>query len=183
MNNFFITSVKSLKQTGTVSPSSKFLIKKIVRAIDFQRNRTILEFGTGNGCITEAILANMSDKAVLHSFELNDHFFQLSRKKFKHAPNIKVHNENALDFEQVIGLHQHETVDCVVSSLPLTLLKNEDIHLLIKRVKKRLKPGGYFIQYQYSLDKLRYFKKQFKQVSVSYTLRNIPPAFVYSCSV
>lgn len=153
----------------------------MLRNIDFKSNQIIIEFGAGNGCITETILEKMPKTNTLHVFELNDKFYQLCQQKFNRFPNIKIHNENALEFEKVIELKADEKVDYVISSLPLTLLKKEDINTLMRRVKKRLNPNGYFIQYQYSLDKLSYFKKQFTYVDLSCTLINLPPAFVYTC--
>jgi len=181
MENFFMTCLKSLKQAGTISPSSKYLIEKIVKDIDFREGQTIVEFGTGNGCITEVLLQNMQPHSKLHSFELNTNFWQFSQEKFKGNRTLEIHNKNAVNYDQIEALSQLNSIDYFVSSLPLTLLKNEDIDILMNKIKNSLKEDGKFIQYQYSLDKFSYLKRQFDQVQRSYTMLNLPPAFVYCC--
>jgi len=176
-----MTCLKSLKQSGTISPSSKYLIGKIIRDIDFREGQTIVEFGTGNGCITEVLLNNMMPNSQLHSFELNTNFWRFSQDKFKGVDNLKIHNLNAVSYDEIEALSQANSIDYFVSSLPLTLLNNKDIDILMNKVKCSLKEDGKFIQYQYSLDKFAYLKRQFDQVQRSYTLLNFPPAFVYCC--
>lgn len=176
-----MTCLKSLKQSGTISPSSKYLIGKIIRDIDFREGQTIVEFGTGNGCITEVLLNNMMPNSQLHSFELNTNFWQFSQEKFKGVKNLELHNANAVQYDHIKALSQSNSIDYFVSSLPLTLLKNKDIDILMNKVKSSLKDNGKFIQYQYSLDKFAYLKRQFDQVQRSYTLLNFPPAFIYCC--
>jgi len=70
-----------------------------------------------------------------------------------------------------------------VSSLPLTLLKEEDVIDLLDKIPNYLKKEGYFVQYQYSLGKYRLLKQKFARVNVDFTLRNVPPSFVYKCIV
>jgi phospholipid N-methyltransferase len=45
-----------------------------------------------------------------------------------------------------------------------------------------LRPDGTFLQYQYSLKHRRALEQRYPQVRLGFTLRNFPPAFVYSCS-
>jgi len=183
MNNFFLTALKSLKQTGTVTPSSKFLIRKITNNIDFQEHQTIVEFGMGDGCVTEILVEKIKPNTHLHGFELNDEFFEFCEKKFENYQHVNIYQENALDFEKAMNLTSEKSVDYFVSGLPLSLLKNKDIDTLVERMKYQLKPNGKYVQFQYSTDKLSYLKKHFGQVKLSYVLRNFPPAFVYSCQV
>ena len=72
MNNFFVSTLKSLSQTGTVAPSSKYLIKEILQRITFEPNQILIEFGTGNGCITDALISRMDSSSILYSLEINN---------------------------------------------------------------------------------------------------------------
>ena len=44
---FIKESLKSLKEVGTIFPSSKFVVEKMVEPINFEKNLTILELGSG----------------------------------------------------------------------------------------------------------------------------------------
>ena len=52
---------------------------------------------------------------------------------------------------------------------------------IIIEVNAQLNDQGEFIQFQYSLQSFKLFKKVFNKVSVRPCLFNMPPAFVYSC--
>lgn len=182
MKNFFTTSIRSIRQTGTISPSSRHLVSDMMNNIRFEGKQLFVEFGTGDGCITEALLSGMSEDSKLISFELNDDFYRFAKKKFAGDPRVLICNENALNIDSTDYLEEEEEVDYIVSSLPLTLLKQREVLTLLVKVKDRLKPGGRFIQYQYSLGKLNELKRAFQDVSLNYTILNIPPAFVYTCT-
>ena len=182
MNSYIKICLKSLGQTGTICPSSKYLIKEITQHIDFSKDITIVEFGTGDGCITEMLYEKMSPKSHLFSFELNEEFYHISKEKFQGVENVEVLNESALFFDTIKRLSDSGSVDYVISSLPLSLLEESEIDDLMSKVKGALKSEGKYIQYQYSLGKWRYLKNLFKKVKLDFTIRNLPPAVVYSCS-
>lgn len=92
-------------------------------------------------------------------------------------------NGSAFAFDQFLEQHQIQKVDQYISSLPLSLLNENDIENLLAKVKAHLHPQGVFIQYQYSLDKYDLLKSHFKEVKLSFTPLNFPPAFVYRCSI
>ena len=58
---------------------------------------------------------------------------------------------------------------------------------LVERIlamsKSCLAPDGLFLQYQYSLSQRAALERCFGDVRVGFTLANIPPAFVYECSL
>ena len=53
---FIKESLKSLKEVGTILPSSKFVIEKMVEPINFEKKLTIFELGPGGGVITKKLL-------------------------------------------------------------------------------------------------------------------------------
>ena len=58
-SNFLGEFIKGRKTVGAVAPSSKFLMKKMIAPIDFQKADVIVELGPGNGVFTKAILERM----------------------------------------------------------------------------------------------------------------------------
>jgi phospholipid N-methyltransferase len=181
MDSFLKVAISSLKTSGTVKPSSKYLIDNCLRDVDFINAKNIIEFGAGDGCITQEIANRMNLNTQLFSFEFNPNFYHHCFKKFAHQPQVKMLDFSALDFDKVLKENQIEQVDFIVSSLPLTLFDEADIDLLLAKVKTHLKPDGHFVQYQYTLGQYFKLKKKFKNVNVQFTFRNIPPAFIYTC--
>ena len=97
--------------------------------------------------------------------------------------NIFILNQSALDLDLILREQSIEKVDFIVSSLPLAILKEEEKKSLLGKIKRNLKEGGVFVQYQYSLGSLKELKSFFRRVDIELTIRNLPPAFIYKCYV
>src|SRR5258708_26661232 len=59
---------------GSVMPSSRFLIDRLLGQVDWARANTIVEYGPGVGTITSHILERMSPDARLVVIEKNEDF-------------------------------------------------------------------------------------------------------------
>ena len=176
--SFTLEGFKNLKQTGSLFRSSKGLAKKLTRMVDDSKSMVIVELGAGDGIITRRILSRMSPSSELRAFEIN-------RSYEKHLDKIDdkrltIHYSCVSDIIYKFKMNQ---VDCVISCLPLANLDKHFKNQLISDIKHILKPGGDLIQYQYSINDLRFFKHNFSRMNTRLFIRNIPPAFIYSCKV
>lgn len=181
MKSFFKEAISTIKTSGTIKPSSKYLIKDCLKDIDFEKSKTIFEFGSGDGCITQELASRMCDNTELYSFETNPKFYTHCFDKFSTKNNVHLLNSSAFEFDDVLRESSVNQVDCIVSSLPLALFKKTEVKNLLNKAYKYLKSGGVFIQYQYSLREYRELRKTFDSVDIDLTLRNLPPAFIYEC--
>ncbi len=172
--------IKSFKTSGTITPSSKVLIKALLAPIDFEEARCIVELGPGTGCVTHAILQRMHPDCVLICFEVNSDFVeQLSAIE---DPRLHVVNCCASSIRTVLDELGIEEADHIVSSLPLALIDNVVVKKILASVRANLREGGRFLQYQYSLSNYSELKPIFSNVKLDFTFRNMPPAFVYECT-
>ncbi|WGD35576.1 methyltransferase [Olleya sp. YS] len=178
--NFLKESLKSLKTSGTLFPSSRFLTNRLLKGIDFDKANLIVEFGPGNGKITKDILKQLHPESKLIIFEINDNFYD---ELLKIQDNrLVVVNQSANSILDIIKTHGFEAVDYVVSSLPLTNIPKPITDTILENTYKSLKPKGYFFQYQYSLTYYSALKEVFNgNVTLGFEPFNIPPAFIYSC--
>jgi phospholipid N-methyltransferase len=162
-------------------PSSRFLAKKMLKNIDFNKAKVIVEYGAGNGVITKHILNNMRDDAILLCFEINKNFYDhLKEIDDDRLILLDVSAEHIIDI-----LHEKDIkdVDYFISSLPLSIIPQKIGKKILNNSKKALKDNGIFIQYQYSLSFYKILKDVFedKNVNLHYEILNIPPAFIYKC--
>jgi len=178
---FFTEAITTIKQSGTVAPSSSFLVRKMIEPINFNKKNVIVEFGTGNGCITNVLLERLGRNSKIYSFELNENFFSQCLRKLPKDNRLHILNQSALAFDEILKERGIEKVDYFVSSLPLSLFDEKDIDLLLSKINSTMKPNGKFIQFQYSLGKYNVIKKKFPKINLDFTLFNLPPAFIYSC--
>ena len=173
--------LKNYRRTGTITPSSPSLIKKMLAPINFDKARCIVELGAGEGCITRALLRKMNHETKLISFEQNPEIFN-ELNNIQDSRLAKV-NDSAENIQQHLQNQGFEKADYIVSGLPLVFLPKEEGEAIINQAKANLHQDGKFIQFQYSLKSLKDFKQKFAKVKVTFTLWNIPPAFVYSCKI
>ncbi len=174
-----LTHIRNLKTSGTVTPSSRVLINRLLAPIDFKKSRYIVELGAGNGCVTRALLERMDENCVLLCFEVNEKFATSLRTLTD--PRVKIFNVCASSLRTVLNHLGVDKVDYVVSSLPLALIDNDLVSHILNNVNDNLHQGGRFLQYQYSLKNYSDVKPVFSDVKLRFTLRNMPPAFVYEC--
>src|ERR1700676_5569628 len=68
---FFQESMRSMGQTASMFPSSRYLANALTKPIDFRRARTVVELGPGTGAVTNEILKRMLRDAHLLPADLN----------------------------------------------------------------------------------------------------------------
>jgi phospholipid N-methyltransferase len=175
-----IEHIKHFRTSGTIVRSSPFLINRLLRAIDFDEARTIVQLGVGTGCITEELLERMRPDARLLALELNPVFVEECEEAGD--PRLILRLANAADLEAVAEGAGIGKADYVVSSLPLNMMDDELVARILRAAQAQLAPHGLYLQYQYSLSHKDALERTFGEVKVGFTLANIPPAFVYECS-
>ncbi len=173
---FTKSAISNLKSAGTFFPSSKYLSNKISSLIP-ENADSVVELGAGNGVVSKSILNQLSENAKLSCYEINSDFIQLLKDNVQ-DPRMTIIEHSALEITNDFG---ENTLDAVVSCLPLALFEDEMKHELMTAIHKSLKPRGAFIQYQYSLKDHKFIKKYFGCRKLRFVLRNIPPAFIYTC--
>lgn len=168
--------LKNWKEVGSIIPSSRFLINKMLEVVDFKKAKVIVELGPGFGCFTHEILERMDKNAKLFIFEINPSFCkELEKNKDK---RLIIFNVSALDMAYHLKKIQ---ADYIISGVPLSTLEDDSRSLLLKAIKNILKDGGVYIQFQYSLGAYKKLKSFFNKVVLKFTLFNAPPAFIYQC--
>jgi phospholipid N-methyltransferase len=175
--NFFFEYFKHPKEIGSVTPSSRYLTRAMLAPVDWQKARTIVELGPGDGVMTKSILQRLVPDASLTAFETNP-----ACAAALHEINderLRVQESSAWDIEKHVT---QGSVDAIISGIPLSNFSHAETQMLMRAIKKVLRPGGIYVQFQYLPLRLADVRAVFPQVSTSWELRNIPPACVYKGS-
>ncbi|HAP01681.1 MAG TPA: hypothetical protein DCQ93_07140, partial [Bacteroidetes bacterium] len=72
----FLNQFLENKKVGAVMPSSRYLVREMIKPIDFSKAHLIVEYGPGHGNITKEILKKMLPDAKLLVFEINPPFIE-----------------------------------------------------------------------------------------------------------
>lgn len=168
----------NLSTTGAVAFSSKTLVKKMLTHVDFKGAKLIIELGGGDGSITKGIVNKLDPDTELLVFEISKSFCNTMEELFPQK-NVRIINDSA---ENIGKYLEGRKADYILSSLPFSFFDPELKDQILSQSKSALTEQGSFIQGCYSYLLKNLFKKHFGNVTTSFTLKNIPPAFVMVCS-
>lgn len=180
--SFISEFFKNKTEVGAVAPSSKFLGKKMYGGIDFSKVNCIVEFGPGTGVFTKEILKRLKPDACMIIFETNPSFFAKLKQEID-DPRAVILNESAEKIGEYLAIENQDKADFIISSLPLTVFPKELKENILKGAVDNLSKNGQYIQFQYSLNAHKLLKTKFNSVKLAFSLINMPPAFVYKCSL
>lgn len=170
--------LKSPQSVGSVIPSSPALVRALLTEIDWQTTRTIAELGGGTGAITRAINQLRAPASTFLCFEKNP---RMRRELTGQFPNI-IFEEDAFAIRDSMETHRLASLDCVVCGLPLVNFPKRKRFALLAEVHDLLKPGGTFVAFQYTRRLRPALVTTFDQLESRYIWKNVPPAYVFTCT-
>lgn len=173
--NFIKTAIKDFK-VGALAPSSKYVVKKIIKEIK-PEYKYIVEYGPGDGIITKEILKILPQDGILIAIELNRNFIsELEKIKDK---RLKIICGDAVKISENIDKLGLPRIDAIVSGIPCSILKPKERKELIKNTYDILAESGIFIIYQNIPLIFSELNKVFKKsISWHFEPRNFVPYFI-----
>ena len=166
---------------GSVIPSSPFLVNDLLREVDWDRARVVVEFGPGVGTITREILKRMRSYSVLMAIELNDDFVEYLGSTIR-DPRLRIVHGSAADVRQILAEHNLAPADYIISSLPYSIMSESLRQEVVIESRRALNARGSLLVYQYSRAVLPYLKSSFSSVQQGFQLFNILPARIFHCT-
>ena len=177
------------KGVAAVTPSSKFLVDRVVRAMDLQglhihdrgekrRAKVVVEYGPADGVISRHILERLPKDGILIAIELNDQLF-LSLKSIR-DPRLKAVHGDVRQVAKILKEFGFDHADVIVSGIPFAFLSGRGRHELLLSTSELLSPGGRFVAYQVTTHLIPLLKDYFRRLKTEFEVRNIPPHFVFT---
>lgn len=176
---FFVEGIKNIKTTGTITRSSRFVCRRLIKGIDFDHAKCIVELGGGDGVVTKHILENMGANTKLITFEILPQFCDLLRNL--NDDRLIVAQDSAENIQKYLVENGFEKADYVVSTLPFVNIPEDVGTRILNAAKDNLKMGGIFSQLNYSLLTKDLYESVFGNVKHDFIMRNVPPAFILTC--
>jgi phospholipid N-methyltransferase len=174
---FLFKFLHSPAYVGSVTPSSRFLAKKMIESIPWSEVHAVAELGAGTGAITQYIppAARAQTKVLL--FEKDQTMQQELIRKF---PNYQCYSDSR---ELQISMKNAgiEQLDCILSGLPFFNFPQAMRNQIVEQIHLSLRDGGMFVAFQYSTQMKQQLGEWFDIEEIKFVPMNIPPAFVYVC--
>lgn len=178
--SFFQSFLRHPKEVGAFFPTGASYSYLVCRQVDWNTVENIVELGAGDGAVTRYIAQCLQPHQKLFVFETDEELLKVLRNRIQ-QDNVIVIHDSAEHIEKYLQEYGLDSVDVIFSELPLVSLPRQVTENILAAVKKTLKKGGKFLQISYSLFGKKKLKSFFDQVSLKFTLFNLPPAFLYIC--
>lgn len=174
------TFLRHPRMLGSVVPSSRFLISRILRQVDWKRTRVVVEAGPGVGTVTTAMLDRVGREGRLVAFEMNRTFVVHLRHEIA-DPRLRVLHQSAAEAEAALAELGIGAADLLVSGIPLSGLSQASRLELLAGWRRVLRPGGVLVVYQFTRSALPELRQVFGDVSEEFEPLNVLPARVFRC--
>src|SRR5215510_1738083 len=169
------------KMLGSLIPSSRFLVGRLLNKVDWSRAETIVEYGPGVGTFTAHILARMQSNSRLVVFEMNEDFVRYLARAFP-DPRLHVVHGSAESVQQELDRLKLHGADYIISGIPFTTMPVALREKIMRESRQALNPGGAVLVYQFTRAVLPYLRSHFSRIHQDFEPRNILPARLFYCT-
>ena len=176
---FLRSMIANPREVGAVWPTSRWAVRDLLEMGDLARARTVVEFGVGTGVYTEEVLKQLHPEGTFLAFEIDPDLASAVGARLK-DPRLRVINDSAENVEDYL---EGAKADYIVSSVPFTSLPADVRHGLLGAARNALAPDGQMLVLQYSTTVLPDLQRTFGTIRRRLSPLNIPPAFLFACSV
>jgi phospholipid N-methyltransferase len=163
---------------GSIIPSSRVLIEKMLAPVDWENTRLFVEYGPGVGTFTRPILEKLGPDATLLTIDTNPEFTAYLKKSID-DPRLQAVTGSAADVEKILRDRGFDKADYVLSGLPFSTLPPGVGADIGKATAKVIRPDGAFLVYQFSPKVFEFIKPWFERIDRGFEWINVPPATLF----
>jgi phosphatidylethanolamine/phosphatidyl-N-methylethanolamine N-methyltransferase len=164
---------------AAVTPSSKYLVERTVKAMALDKAKAIVEYGAAQGVMTKKILEKMRPDARLLAVEFNEQLYRELVATVKDPRFIAVQGD-VREIDKILKSNGFDGADVIVSGVPFAFFSGRGRHELLTKTSELLFPGGRFVAYQVTTHLIPLLKDYFSDVDTQFEVRNIPPHFIFT---
>ena len=163
---------------GSIIPSSRVLIEKMLKPVDWENTRVFVEYGPGVGTFTRPILEHLGPDATLVTIDTNADFTRYLRDSID-DPRLVAVNGSAADVQKILEDRGLGKADYVLSGLPFSTLPPGVGDEIAAATSGVIRPGGAFLVYQFSPKVRDFIAPHFDSIDRGFEWINVPPAQLF----
>lgn len=163
---------------GSALPSSRFLVQRLLRQVEWSRTRVLVEYGPGVGTFTREILNHLRPDAKLVAIEMSQDFVKYLRREHRDPRLVVVHG-SAADVRQILWNLHLGHADAIISGIPFSTLSQQERERILVESKRALRPRGRFLVYQFTSAVRRDLERIFGPTERDREPLNILPATIF----
>jgi phospholipid N-methyltransferase len=170
--------IKNPVMVGSIIPSSRVLIDKMLGPVDWETTKLFVEYGPGVGTFTRPILERLGPDAKLVTIDTNPDFTGYLKESIDDPRLIPV-TGSAADVEKILADRSLGAADYVLSGLPFSTLPPGIGDAIAEATSTVIRPGGAFLVYQFSPKVRDFIEPHFEPIKRGFEWINVPPATLF----
>lgn len=181
----YLSNLLTDKNIASITPTSRFGVKRVCDKMDFSNCETIVEYGPATGVFTRYFLERLGPEAQVIAIDTNPSFLKILAERIKDK-RLKIFNESAENVKTCLAACGRSSANYVVSGIPFSMLPVEVADRIVRDTHDILKPQGKFLVYQFLKPERpdrkgihRYLPTYFSAIKKEVEMLNIPPLWVY----
>jgi phospholipid N-methyltransferase len=163
---------------GSIIPSSRILIEKMLGRVDWEKTKVFVEYGPGVGTFTRPILEKLAPDARLVTIDTNADFTRYLKESID-DPRLVAVTGSAADVEKILEDRGLPKADFILSGLPFSTLPPGVGDAIAKATSEVIRPGGAFLVYQFSPKVRDFIAPHFDKIDRGFEWINVPPATLF----
>ena len=163
---------------GSIIPSSRVLINRMLDPVDWQNTRLFVEYGPGVGTFTRPILERLGPDAKLVTIDLNADFTKFLTESIN-DPRLVAVTGSAAEVQKILAERDLGQADYVLSGIPFSTLPPGLGDAIAEATAKVIRPGGAFLVYQFSPKVRDFIEPWFERIERGFEWINVPPATLF----
>lgn len=175
---FFRGFLEHPRMVGSIIPSSRFTIAKMLAPVDWQQCKVFVEYGPGVGTFCYPVLERLRRDGALVVIDTNPLFIDYLRKTIGDSRFHPVHG-SAADVEGILAALGLEQADYVLSGLPFSTLPDGVGPAIAAATHRVLRSGGAFLVYQFSARARDFMAPHFARIDAGFEPLNILPCQLF----
>ncbi len=163
---------------GSIIPSSRFTIAKMLAPVRWDECRLFVEYGPGVGTFCRPVLERLRGDAELIVIDTNPLYIDYLRATIRDSRFTAVLG-SATDVEAIVAAHGHDHADYVLSGLPFSTLPEGVGPAIAAATHRVLRPGGAFLVYQFTARARDFMARHFASIDRDFEWRNVLPSYLF----
>jgi len=172
--------IKHPRMLGSLIPSSRFLVNRLLDQVDWSRAGTIVEYGPGVGTFTGEILRRLRPGGSVVAIDTNRDFARYLSSTIR-DDRLHVVEGSAADAQESLRERGLGRADYVISGIPYSTMPSDLRERILRTTHDLLQPEGAFLVYQFTRAVLPHLRQVFPHVQQEFEPRNIMPARLFYC--
>lgn len=175
---FFRGFLEHPKMVGSIIPSSRFTISKMLAPVKWGECKLFVEYGPGVGTFCWPVLEKLHADGALLVIDTNPLFIDYLNRTIT-DPRFTAVLGSAADVEKIVRDNGHEHADYVLSGLPFSTLPDGIGPAIAAATHRIIRPGGAFLVYQFSAKARDFMAKHFDHIDRGFEFWNILPCQLF----